>query len=159
MISGTYGIESQWWADELAPQVVGTNLLDTLDQLAPLDPAMSHWLLLDRVSYEYLPIEKARPDITAFVEHNVWEDDEGPDPREGYGLVVMGSTSGSEFGTSQSINISITSGSIWRNDLSFKVGGGYNCPPDPALVTYSIYRGALETLAANWPCPWLLAYA
>jgi hypothetical protein len=32
-------------------------------------------------------------------------------------------------------------------------------PPDPDIITYPAFKGALVALASIWPCPWLCAYA
>jgi hypothetical protein len=88
----------------------------------------------------------------------VRNDDDEPDRRDGYALMAWGGEVESEFGTSRSINVNVRAGSQWRhNQASFEVGG-LSRPPDRDLVTYPIYRGALETLASIWPLPWMEAH-
>jgi hypothetical protein len=156
-----YSLFGRWREDNTPPATVGTRFLNTLDQLGPLGPAMNNWLLLDMSTAEatMAPIAKARPRIADWVLNNVVrDDDDEPDPRDGYALFARGGEVESEFGTSRSINVDVRAGSQWRrNQASFTVGG-ISRPPDRDLVTYPIYRGALETLASIWPLPWMEAY-
>ena len=97
--------------------------------------------------------------MTEVVEHNVEHDDDGlPYPEGGYCLVSQGSVVPSECGGPDSIHLSANVGGRWWNGLEFQVGADM-APPDLSLVTFPIYKGALEALAANWPCPWAAAYA
>ena len=104
--------------------------------------------------------------MTELVEGAVWRDDDGdpsldhgvPCPEDGYCVVSTSSAVRSDRGRPDSLRLSANVGGRWRNRLEFKVGGDVE-PPDLSLVTYRIYHGALAALAANWPCPWALAYA
>ena len=149
------------WREDYAPSAdIGARFLNTLDQLGPLGPAMNNWLLLDMSTEEAtaVPMAKARPRMAEWVLNNVVrDDDDEPAPRQGYALIAWGGEIESEFGTSRSINVNVTAGSQWLNQASFEVGDTSR-PPDRDLVTYAIYRGALETLASNWPLPWMEAY-
>jgi hypothetical protein len=153
-----YSMFARWLADDESPATMGARFLNTLDQLGPVDQAMSNWMFLDTVNYVVVPMAEVRPTITAFTEHNVSRDDYGePDPREGYYLAARGAKIPSEFGTPQTVQVTVDAGSQWINQASFEVGA-IGCPPDLALVTYPIYRRALEILASIWPCPWVDAY-
>ena len=105
------------------------------------------------------PLARSRPRIAEWVLNNVVRDDDGePDPQDGYALFARGGEVESEFGTSRSINVDVRAGSQWRrNQASFEVGD-IDRPPDLDLVTYPIYRAALEILASIWPVPWMQAY-
>jgi hypothetical protein len=129
-----------------------------LRELGPLSPAMSNWMLLDLPDPKFVLLADAAPNMAAFVEHNVVEDDDGePDPESGYCVIVKGSEIASDTATSDSIKVSVTAGSTWRNSAEFEVGA-VNLPKDFSLITYPIYRGALEAMVSAWPCPWAIAY-
>jgi hypothetical protein len=161
MSTQIYGLFGRWQGDSTAPAAIGARFLDTLDRLGPLGPAMNNWLLLDMATAEAtaIPVAMARPQVAEWVLNNmVRNDDDEPDRRDGYALMAWGGEVESEFGTSRSINVNVRAGSQWRhNQASFEVGG-LSRPPDRDLVTYPIYRGALETLASIWPLPWMEAH-
>jgi hypothetical protein len=157
-----YSLFGRWREDNTTPATIGARFLDTLDQIGPLGPAMNNWLLLDLSTAEatMAPLARARPRIAEWVLNNVVRDGDGePDPSDGYALFARGGEVESEFGSSRSINVDVRAGSQWRsNQASFAVGD-LSRPPDRDLVTYPIYRGALEVLASVWPLPWMEAYA
>jgi hypothetical protein len=152
-------LKSSWWNDGLSPSEVGRRCLAMLEKVGPLTPAMKHWAWIDRTDCEYLNAAEAAPQMTSLVERNVFTDDaDDSAPEEGYVMVAKGSKVVSEFGTPDSIFITVWAGSKWAGKAEFDVGGSGQ-KPDLQLVTYDIYKGALEALASSWPCPWVLAYA
>jgi hypothetical protein len=155
-----YPIISTWKGGGLASTDIGRGVLDMTRQLSPLDPAMSNWVLLDLARPKWITVGRAAGGIAELIGHGVKRNDfsDEPEPHLGYSVVVKGSKAPSNFGTSDSINISMDLGSWSLNTLRFEVGGLLK-PPDLSLVTFSIYEGALKTLASVWPCPWALAYA
>lgn len=153
-----YGLFGRWREDSTEPATIGARFLDTLDRFNSLGPAMNNWLLLDKATVTAVPVARVRPRMTELVLNNVSRDDDGePDPRDGYWLFARGGEVESEFGTSRSINVDVQAGSQWTNQASFEVGD-LSRPPDRDMVTYPIYRGALEALASVWPVPWMQAY-
>jgi len=117
---------------------------------------MSNWRLLDESTMEAVPLTVAREDMTTFVKKNMNETDwGGPADEQGYSLIISGSEIPSENNTPQTIGISLTAGSTWRNSVTFQIGWP-TLPKDYELITYPIYKAALEVIAANWSCPWLL---
>jgi len=119
---------------------------------------MNNWMLLDRPDPKFVLLADATSNLTSFVEHNVWHDDSGePSPESGYCMISKGSEVASDAGGPDSIKISVTAGSKWRNSAEFEVGA-LNLPKDFNLITYPIYRGALEAIVSAWPCPWAIAY-
>jgi hypothetical protein len=143
--------------DNSTPAQIGKNILGMVQGLTPLNPAMSNWLLLDHKSYEYATLAAAAPKIADLVENNVsTDDDDQSDPKDGYRITVKGSKIPSENGASDSIFVMMTAGSARRNFGEFEVGS-YNFPLDFDIITYPVFRGALEAMVANWPCPWALA--
>jgi hypothetical protein len=144
--------------DGLSPSEIGTRTTMMLRRLSPLAPAMSNWRLLDGSGETALSMEEPTPVTAALVEANVWEDDWGrPDPRLGYSVVVRGAEIVRDEGTPDTIDVAVTAGSKWFNRVDFEVGAP-QLPKDFNLITYPIYRGALEAIVSAWPCPWAIAY-
>jgi len=155
----TYNVRAVWLGGGLTPAAIGQRFLSTLRQLGPLSPAMSNWQLGDPPIPRWVPLADVAPRMTEVVEHNVQlDDDRDPYPEDGYCVVSQGSAVPSEFGGPDKIHLAANVGGRWLNKLEFEVGSLVS-PPDLLLVTYPIYKGALEALAANWPCPWALAFA
>jgi len=147
-------ITSNWTKDTLTPAEIGVRLRDMLHRLEPLDPAMSNWLMGER---RWAPLPKTEAGMTRLVERLVSrDDDDQPEPVHGYGVLVKGSRIPSKYGASDSINIKVDAGGIWRNGVRIELGEFI--PADPAIVTYAVFRGAVEAVAAAWPCPWVFAY-
>jgi hypothetical protein len=161
-----YTIEASWLGGGLTPASIGKRLLSTFEQLGPLSNATRDWRLGDRLVEGWVPAAEAAPRMTELVEDAVWRDDDGdpsldrglPCPDEGYCVVSTSQVLRSDFGGPDSIYLRASVGGRWGNRLEFNVGGDL-LPPDLSLVTFPIYHGALAALAANWPCPWALAYA
>jgi hypothetical protein len=149
-----YPIKSAWKADAEGPATIGARLLELLDRLRPLDPAMANWLWADGVVP--VPLAKVRPDITRYVERNVATHNGEPDPRGGYNLFARGGPIETEPGSSRSVDVHLQAGSQWDNHVRFEIGGLLNFP-DPDLTTYPIYKGALEAMASTFPCPYAWA--
>jgi hypothetical protein len=152
-----YHVRSLWAPDNEGPAEIGGRYLEFLDRLGPLDPAMANWQFLDWVDLDYIPLANVAPRIAYFTERNVSRDEGGtPDARDGYGLFALGAKVETKFGSSQTVGITIIAGSDWNNDISFEVGSVQN-PPDLALVTYPIYKGALEAMIQAFACPFAWA--
>jgi hypothetical protein len=95
-----------------------------------------------------------RRNFTPFVEARVNRDDWGrPDPDEGYGLFAISRYHPSSPPDPLAISLSVTAGSTWRNLFSLHAGTS-DTNPDPAIVTFPIFKEALLTLLAIWPTPW-----
>jgi hypothetical protein len=85
-------------------------------------------------------------------------DDNRPDPDDGYSVFAKGADVQHELGTSRSSEITIRAGSSWTNEALIDFGGN-SMAPDLKLMTYSLFKGAVEVLASTWPCPWVEAHA
>jgi hypothetical protein len=154
----SFNITSSWPSDNMTPSEIGDRFLNTLEKLGKLGPPMGNWLLGDSRKRRWVPLATAAPDIVGLVERGVSRDDYGKrEPRGGYSLLAKGSKVPSQYGASDSVNISTTAGGQWGNQIELKFGA-YQAPPDADLTTYPIYRGVVETLASVWPCPWVFAY-
>ena len=102
--------------------------------------------------------------MTALVESNVMRDDAG-EPTEvvGYRIHAYG-WEVPETWNARTAYIDFHAGSSWSNEIDFQIGGlpfpgEIPLPTDFSVVTYPVFKGALESFAAVWPLPWALAYS
>jgi hypothetical protein len=147
-----FSIRADWFDDRLTPSEMAVRIEAMLRRLEPLSRAMSNWLLADED--KYVSVLESKASIPSILEHTLeWLHDDDPDPA--YTALIKGSEEPSEFGTAESVHISVTVGGR-SNDFDFEIGG-LQFPTDPDLITYPVYRGALEVLASIWPCPWAAA--
>ena len=165
----TYSIRGTWRDDMEHPAEIGEQVIALLDSIEAVIPVRTVWLLFDFAGVDLgmgpdaeapvnVLLTDARMNMTAFVERNDIKDEDGStDPRNGYRLIARGTGDGSEFGSSKSIDVVANVGSQWDNEISFEVGDLLRFP-DPALTTYPIYKGALEAMAATFPCPYVWAH-
>jgi hypothetical protein len=170
-----YGIRSNLPAQPESPAALGPKFLDTLDALSRIDPdSFTNWRipvipdlewLMDEVERsgvaaaiektETFSLEAARPRIAAIVEKNVARDDlREPDPTYGYSLVADAGPTGE----SRHIRLWIDAGgrvSGW----TWLQTGDYKTLPDPALVTYPLFKATLLAINAIWPASYAYASA
>ena len=138
------------------PAVLGTRFLNTLDALSRIDPNVFHdWQVMKYPAAASLPLEAARPRIASIIENAVYRDDlREPLPEYGYtaGALVINTDK------SRNINLRINTGGTKKGDTSLETGE-WKVFPDPAIVTYPLFKAALLALNANWPPIWACAYA
>lgn len=164
-----YGIGSALPAHPESPASLGPKFLDTLDTLSRIDPAIfTNWKVLvlpdiDKVLEEaerigtaaavekmeiYSP-EEARSRIVAIVENNVTRGDlREPLPHQGYKLIAYTA----DVVESRSIGLRIKAGGK-VGDTCLEIGD-YKTLPDPALVTFPLFKAALLAINTNWPPRW-----
>ncbi len=89
------------------------------------------------------------------IENNVTRDDfRRPEPYYGYSAVAFTSN----IIKSRRISIRIKAGGKSKGDTWLQTGD-WKVPPDPAIVTYSIFKAALLAINAIWLAPWACAQA
>jgi hypothetical protein len=150
-----YSIRSKWPGRADRPAAIGAKFLQTLDSLSRIDPIFDDWEVIDGRAQAAIPIGEARPRIAALVENNVYRDDfDDPDPGRGYW--ISGTTS--KFITPRSMGFSVRAGG--KHEGEAELDAGYvTVLPDPAIVTYPVFKAALLTINAIWPPAWANAYA
>jgi len=161
MNSYDYSIRSAWPAKLQSPKEIGEKFLHTLDKLERIDGVFSDWGLGDKTKENLTPLELIASDITTVVEHNVSRDDfDNPDPDAGYAMFAANHVSAGDKITSANVSFQIKAGSKWNwANEAFVHTGGYEIPPQPSIITYPIFKAALLTMIAAWPCTWANASA
>jgi hypothetical protein len=162
-----YSIRSSLPVYPDSPAVLGAKFLDTIDALSRIDPAFfTNWEILQLPDIEALiaeaegsngaaivekiktfPLEAARPRIAAIVEENVTRDDLG-EPSLTYGYSLVAYTNNVLKSRRISLHFKAggrVDGSTWLRT------GNYHVLPDPALVTYPLFKAALLAIKAIWP--------
>ena len=151
-----YNIRSDLPPRPEEPAALGKRLLNTLDALSRIDPDVFHdWQVMKYSAAAALPLEAARPRIASIIENAVYRNDlRQPQPEYGYtaGALVINADK------SRNVSLRVKTGGGKKGDTSLETGD-WNIFPDPAIVTYPLFRAALLALNANWPPIWACAYA
>ena len=151
-----YNIRSELPPRPEDPTVLGKRFLNTLDALSRVDPNVFHdWQVMKYSAAASLPLEAARPCITSIIEKAAYRNDlRQPQPQYGYraGALVINADK------SRNISLRINTGGTQQGDTSLETGE-WKVFPDPAIVTYPLFKAALLALNANWPPIWACAYA
>jgi hypothetical protein len=170
-----YGIQSHLPAQPESPASLGPKFLDTVDALSRIDPEIfTNWMipvipdaewLIEEVERsgvaaaiektETYSLEAARSRIVAIVENNVTRDDfREPEPYWGYSLIAHTG----DVVESRRIGLRIKAGGKVDGRMRLEIGD-YKTLPDPALVTYPLFKAALLAINAIWPASYASAYA
>jgi hypothetical protein len=151
-----YNIRSDLPPRPEEPATLGTRLLNTVDTLSRIDPnAFRDWEIMTYPAPASLPLETARPHITAIIENAVYRNDlRQPQPQYGYtaGALVINADK------SRNVSLRINAGGTNKGDTSLQTGE-WNVFPDRAIVSGPLFKAALLALVANWPPIWACAYA
>lgn len=139
------------------PAMIGQKLLDTLDALSAADPLFTPWNVLDTPAMAALPLATARSHIAAIVEKNVVrDDDDQPDPAFGYRPISVTNNPIA----SRIAKLTVDAGAVFReSSVLLEFGDPYFAPTDPAIVSYSRFRRALNAMSALWQPTWSYACA
>ena len=96
------------------------------------------------------PLSAARSRISEIIDHNVSRDDLGrPEPESGYTAVAHTTIAA----RSLRMTVWVGQGNVWLR------AGDEMVPPDPAIVTYPLFRSALLAINAIWRQSWACAQA
>lgn len=151
-----YSIRSALPGHPESPASIGAKFLDTLDALSCIDPKIfANWKIMDFPAVASLPLAAARPRIAAIIENNVARDDfKRPEPYLGY---TASAFTGNAI-ESRNASLRIDAGGGEEGSTAFETGR-YKVAPDPAMVTYPLFKAELLAINAIWPPAWACAYA
>jgi hypothetical protein len=150
-----YSIRAELPAQSAKTTELGVKFLSTLDALGRIDSAIfDDWQIVDLPATESFALAEARPRIAAIIENNVKRGDwEEPEPGLGYNAVAFtGEGSGP-----RTIGLDVVSGGTVKGSASLQTGS-YKVPPDPAILTYPLFRAALLAIKVFWSPIWACAH-
>ncbi len=148
-----YSVRLPFAARPVAPDWLGSKFLATLDALTQIDPDIfPDWEVGDLPAMKGYPLAVARSRIAEIIDHNVGLDDLGrPEPESGYTAVAQTMISARSHRMTVSIHTWL--GVVWLK------AGDEMVAPDPAIVTYPLFRAALLAINAIWQQPWACVQA
>jgi hypothetical protein len=150
-----YGIRSTWQGYFESPASIGEKFIHTLDALSRLDPIFANWQVMDRHRKSFVSRAEAQARIAAITEGNVTRDDFGePDPV--YGYHATATTDG--FGNARRATLRVDAGGTRYCGTRLEFGE-WKVPPDPAILTFPLFKAALLAVNTIWLAPWACAYA
>jgi Immunity protein 52 len=141
----------------VTPDWLGPKFLATLDALTRINPELFvGWQVGDLPRMKGIPLAAARPRIAEIIGRNVGRDDSGrAEPDYGYSAVALTS---SDSETRQMSFEATSYGTISYGNLELRAGD-IMVSPDPAIVTYPVFRAALLAINEIWRLPWGCAQA
>jgi hypothetical protein len=144
-----YSIRLPFEAGPVNPDWLGSKFLATLDALTQIDSNIfPDWEIGDLPAMKGYPLATARSRIAEIIGHNVARDDLGrPEPEAGYTAVAH--TTISE--RSHRMTVWVDRWNVWLK------AGDYKVAPDPAIVTFPLFKAALLAITAIWQVPWACA--
>jgi len=146
-----YSVRLPSTAHSVSPGRLGSKFLDTLDALTRIDSNIfPDWEVGELPAMKGYPLAVARSRIAEIIGHNVVRDDLGhPEPERGYTAVAHTTISAK----SRRMTVWVDRRDVWLKTGDWKVF------PDPAIVTYPLFKAALLAIHSIWFTPWACAQA
>lgn len=148
-----YSIRLPLFAPLLKPDWLGSKFLTTLDALTEIDANIfSDWEVIDLLDLKEYPLAVARPRIAEIIGHNALRDEHGrPQPESGY--CAAAHTTGATISQRMRLWVGVGDRTLWLKTGDWKVF------PDPAIVTFPLFKATLLAIHSIWPSPWACAQA
>lgn len=144
--SAQYGVKAYWERRAETPDVLAARFVRTIVRLQEIDPVFALWTCVSRHPKKF---ETVRDRYAQEVAAGVIKDDWGePEPIQGYrfGAVTR------QQQRSRTFDISVRADSTcpwpFPNDVTFLTE--YKSIPDPAVITYGIFKSAVLAVANAW---------
>jgi len=139
-----------------SPASIGAKFVETLDALSRIDPTIfGDWQVMDFPARAALPLATARARIGTIIERNVTRGDLG-DPLPVYGYTADAFTR--PAAKSRRVSLRVKAGGKAKSENWLKTGD-WKVFPDPAIVTYPLFKAALLAIHSIWLTPWACAQA
>jgi hypothetical protein len=148
-----YFIRSGWHGRMDTPAAIGAKFLKTLDALSGIDPIFANWEIIDARDMSSMSLAAARSQIADIVENNIVRDDfDKPFPAYGYHAHARAG----RFRDPRSVGFSVDAGGKLTGGTVLEFAE-HDVAPDPAIVTYALFKAALLAINAVWLAPWACA--
>jgi hypothetical protein len=150
MSENSFTANFSWGSSTESPAQISERLLRSVEVLREIDPAFQSWWFTDLVAMAHVPMEQAHHKIAALVEQGVQTgDDEEPEPAGGYYALIVNNPEP----TPKSVQLRVRAGA--RHEKSFfgnyvVFTSEYGQTPDPAIITYSIYKSVMMAMIGVW---------
>jgi len=152
-----FGLRSAWSGAPESDVSVADRLIKTVDALSEAQACFRIWEIGDIKKKRMTSLAAARLRMTELVRAGVYRDDSGKTTDGGYSVFALAGPP--KDPGSRLFALTATAGSKW--DLNkVELAAGYNSvEPDLSIVSYPIFRSALDIMISNWPCAWANVYA
>jgi Immunity protein 52 len=141
-----FKIRAYWERRAETPEALATRFVRTIDRLQEIDPVFALWTCVSKRPRKF---ESMRDTYAKEVADGLTKDDWGePEPMNGYrfGALTRGQSPGHSF--SLWVHAGSTYPTPFPNDIMFLTRHGFI--PDPAAVTYEIFKPALLAMIEAW---------
>jgi Immunity protein 52 len=151
-----YALRSAWRDRVESLVTLGGKFVETLDALTRIDPVLfANWELFDLSAPSSCALAEVRSYIASLVEKNVALDDLGNAlPDYGYSMVGLAG----KFKDPRSAEFWARAEGKYERTIELKLAH-WDVAPDPAIVTYSLFKAALLAINPVWLPSWACAYA
>jgi Immunity protein 52 len=152
-----YKINAFWGPRVETPEALAVRFNRLIDRLAPVDPVFGDWMWVGRES-ETIVFPTIRNQLVEYIAEEVARNDfDEPVPEFGYWLSVVNSLEP----TSRSISMRIKSGCqvngpYYSNHAIIETA--WRVVPDPAIVTFPIFKAVLLALSESFDVTFCNAY-
>ncbi len=147
----SYYLRSRLPGGPKTPAAIGTMFLKTLDSLSQIGPVLDEWDVVDLQRSSSSPLGSTRPRISTLIESNVYREDRGDArPDKGYSVGAITET---PLDSRRMHLLVMNAGGKSEGDLKLEAGH-IGVPPDPAVVTYPIFKAALLAINSLWSPGW-----
>jgi hypothetical protein len=144
-----YSVRLPFAARGTCPEWLGSKFLATLDALTQIDSNIfPDWEVGDLPAMKGYTLAEARPRIAEIIERNVRRH-----PEREVGYTAMAHTMISARSHRMTLRVYSWFGAVWLS------AGDEMVSPDPAVVTYPLFRASLLAINSIWEQQWACAQA
>jgi hypothetical protein len=157
-IRNYFAADAIWGPRRETPAALAARFINLLDRLKAVDPVFDGWLWTDQDD-QTVAFEEIKRDLPAAIDAKISRDDDGdPEPIYGYRFYVYNSIEWEPRGLSISVH-----GGCWSDsDLitnNVWISTAEYADPDPAIITFPIFKAAVLAAAETFDAIWSTAYS
>jgi len=157
-IRNYFATQAIWGPRRETPAALAARFVNLLDRLKAVDPVFGGWLWTDQDD-ETVAFEEIKRDLPAAIDTKITRDDDGdPEPIYGYRFYVYNSIEYQPRGLSIAVHGGCWSDSdLITNDVG--ISTAWYVDPDPAMITFPTFKGAVLATAETFDAIWCTAYS
>ncbi len=154
--SKKYSAGAFWGPRRETPQALAARFLKLLGRLQDIDPAFSGWLWTK--DDQPVAFDEIKNDLAAAIEARIARSDDGePEPVNGYYFSVYNTIMTQPRG----LRVAVHGGAWARSQLITNdvwISTNWGVVPDPALITFPIFKGAVLAMVESFDAIWGTAF-